>query len=350
MNVIPPITVNDANLVTNVPETAPAAYNAGTTYGLGDKVSVAGALGLLTVYESLQVGNIGHTPASSPTWWEDCGETYQVYSGAATYAAQERVIDPTTHTAWESLVAGNTGNALSMTDKWFPLGATNTYAMFDLFRNTATVSPRAINVEVTPGARVNSFYLSVLATEVNVVVTSSGMPVYTKTYDLLSRVVLSHYDYWYAPFVLQPSIIEFDLPPFSNAVVSIEIINTTGPAECSACVLGSFVNIGKVEYNAESDTLNFSTVERDFAGNVSKMVPLRNVPRTQQTLFLHKDFVNRARALRDSLGGIPAVWAGLTDDEDGYFESLLIVGFYKRFGINLKHHTMAEISLELEEI
>jgi hypothetical protein len=46
-----------------VAPTAPA-YAAGTTYALDAYVTSAGI-----VYRSLQAGNIGHTPASSPTYW-----------------------------------------------------------------------------------------------------------------------------------------------------------------------------------------------------------------------------------------------------------------------------------------
>ena len=43
---------------------APAAYAAGTTYAQGDHVSSGGVN-----YYSLVNGNVGHTPASSPTYW-----------------------------------------------------------------------------------------------------------------------------------------------------------------------------------------------------------------------------------------------------------------------------------------
>lgn len=41
------------------------AYAAGTTYAQGDEATDAGVL-----YISLQSSNTGHTPASSPTWWQ----------------------------------------------------------------------------------------------------------------------------------------------------------------------------------------------------------------------------------------------------------------------------------------
>jgi len=72
---------------------------------------------------------------------------------------------------------------------------------------------------------------------------------------------------------------------------------------------------------------------------------------TTNPIYADKSSVNRIRAVRDALNGKPAVWSGLDDNtEDGYFEMLLILGFYKKFSINAAHHEQAEVQLELEEI
>jgi len=46
-------------------------YSALTNYGIGAKVKSA-----TFAYVSLVAGNLGHTPASSPTYWRPCNETY----------------------------------------------------------------------------------------------------------------------------------------------------------------------------------------------------------------------------------------------------------------------------------
>ncbi|KRB73439.1 hypothetical protein [Noviherbaspirillum sp. Root189] len=352
MNVIPPLAITDARLTSSTAvETAPAAYASGTTYAAGTTASVAGSAGLITVYKSLQNGNVGHTPASSPTWWSSLGETYQVYSGAATYAEGDRVIDTTNHLVYESLAASNTGNALTKEDKWQKIGPTNKFAMFDILRNTATVQPGSITAVVTPGVRADSIGFSGLVGNSAVVtVTSDGVDVYTHTEDLNTREVADWYDYFFRPFSTKKAFALFDLPPYTNAVITVQISATSGNAECGACVLGSCEYIGDVQYDAESDVLNFSTVTRNFDGSTSAMVQRRNVPKTVQAIWLEKSRVNRVRALRDALNGVPAYWAGLSDSGDGYFEALLILGFYKRFSINLKHTQRAVVSLELEEI
>lgn len=60
---------------------ATASYAGGTTYALGAVVRYNTRL-----YESLQAGNTGHQPDSSPTWWLDTGadNTYAMFDRAST--------------------------------------------------------------------------------------------------------------------------------------------------------------------------------------------------------------------------------------------------------------------------
>ena len=61
-----PMALGPAQLVsTNVPENEHAAWSAGATYALGDRVIRASA-----IYESAQAGNIGHDPIDAgDAWW-----------------------------------------------------------------------------------------------------------------------------------------------------------------------------------------------------------------------------------------------------------------------------------------
>lgn len=352
MKVIPPLAITDARMTSStVPEVAPAAYNGATAYGLNDTVSVAGAAGLQTVYKSLQAANTGHAPASSPLWWVSLGETYQGYSGADTYALGDMVIDATAHLVYESLAAGNVGNALSDAAKWLEIGPTNRWAMFDTLRNTASQVPSSMTIVLTPGQRIDSLaLLGVLASSVTITMTSGDVPVYSRTVSMILREVADWYDYFFRAFSVQPSLALFDLPPITVGVITITLTAAAGNVACGACVIGQSEYIGEVQYEAENDVLNFSTVTRDFAGGVSTMVQRRNVPKTIQSIFVEKRRVNRIRQLRDTVGAVPAVWAGLDNSTHDYFEAVLILGFYKRFSINLRYPDYAVIGLELEEI
>src|SRR6185436_13148020 len=104
MEIIRPAPINDSTLVSSsVPETTPAAYAGGTTYALGDTVSVFTGTAAV-VYRSLQNANTGHTPASSPTWWQEIGTSYATYAGGTTYGLDDIVVSAT-HREYQSLQA-----------------------------------------------------------------------------------------------------------------------------------------------------------------------------------------------------------------------------------------------------
>jgi hypothetical protein len=125
--VMQPFVVTDAMLVSsNLYETAPAAYAVGTTYALGAYAAVSGLLGEMLIYKSLQAGNIGNTPASSPTWWVYSSSTYGNYIGInfGVYNIGYRVVDPQTHNIYENLVANNSTHPLdpSTNPTWSAIG------------------------------------------------------------------------------------------------------------------------------------------------------------------------------------------------------------------------------------
>lgn len=283
----------------------------------------------------------------------DTGET--LWSGAAVaYVVGDLRIRPTTHRVYECLVA-HTSAASPLpennTMQWLEIGPTNKWAMFDTLRNTATVKASTLTVVLTPGQRVDSLaLLGMVADTIAVSMTSGATTVYSHTENLNYRDVADWYDYFFRPYSRKPSIALFDLPPYTGGVITVTLTTSAGNIECGACVIGSAEFIGDVQYEAESDVLNFSTVTRDFAGGTAAIVQRRNVPKTLQSIVLEKSRVNRVRALRDAIPAIPSVWAGLSNSSDGYFEAMLILGFYKRFSINMRHPNHAVISLELEEI
>ncbi len=283
----------------------------------------------------------------------DAGET--AWSGSSVaYLVGDQRIRTTTHRIYECVV-DHTSAASPVPEnnptQWIEVGPTNKWAMFDTLRNTATVKASTLTAVITPGRRVDALaLLAVQADTVTVSMTSDAVEVYSRTEDLVYREVADWYDYFFAPFLNRPSVALFDLPPYTSGVITVTLAAATGNVECGACVVGAAEYIGEVQYEAESDVLNFSTVNRDSFGGISAIVQRRNVPRTIQSIFVDKSRVNRVRTLRDDLAATPAVWAGLSNSSDGYFEAVLILGFYKRFSINLRHPEHAVISLELEEI
>ncbi len=351
MRVVPALTITAAMLSSTVIETTPAVYVGGTTYALAALVYVGTIGQALAVYESLQNGNAGHTPASSPTWWKSRGNVYAEYAGGTTYGLGDTVQVAATHMVYSSLIAGNAGNAVTDATKWFPVGKTNKWAEFDLTSDAQTTVPTTMTRVITPGVRVNSLYLGrMVANQAVISVTSvlGGGTVFSETVDLNTRSTTRAYEYCFGTFSTREKLIRFNLPPYVDAVITVTLNATTGNVSCGAFAIGNYEYIGAAQYGADADDLNFSEINRDFAGNIATMTQRRTVPQNSFKLKVDKIKLDRIRAAKKLLNGIPAVWSGLDDDTDGYFDALLNAGFYRRFSINAELPTQAEISLEIE--
>lgn len=348
MRVIPPVTITDAMFTssTAAEPLAPSAYNAGTTYAIGTFVYVAADH---SIYQSLQSSNTGNTPNLSPLYWEFVCHQEPAYAGGTTYAAGDTV--SYLHRQYESLQGSNTGNnPLLSPAYWEDVGPTNKWAMLDVLRNTKTVCASPLTTVITPGVRVNSLaLLGLRADSVTVTVTSGGPTVYTYTEDLTARAISNWYDYFFATFDYQQSLILDDLPPYTDAIITVALTISSGNVKCGAQIIGNYVDLGTAELGADSDALNFSTVDRDEFGNAT-MVQRRSVPKVNVTSVADSSEINKIRAVKDLLNASPGVWYALDDSDHPYAEALTILGFYRAFRIRMPYPQNARIELELEEV
>jgi hypothetical protein len=222
--------------------------------------------------------------------------------------------------------------------------------MFDTLRNTATVGASPLTVVIAPGVRVDTLaVLAVSADTVRVQMTSSGVSVYDETADLITRTAFNWYDWFFKSFMLTNASLFQDIPPYSNGVITVTFTKATGTVYCGALCVGTKQDLGTTQRSPVNDALNFSTVERDFDGT-AVLIQRRTVPKTTQTTLADSSSINDIIAVRSLLNAVPAVWAGLTDDTEDYFPSLLILGIYKQFSIALTSASKATITLELEEV
>jgi len=353
MQVIPPLTITDAMFTSStVDETVAATYNAGTTYDTGDRAGAAPVYGSAqTVWESLQDSNTGNTQEEG-VWWTNKGTVYPVYNSGSSCDTGGIVTDTTNHWLYTSLVDGNTGNPLTDTTKWEFSGPSNKWALFYYTRNKQTTVPLTFTVVFAPGVRVNSLALArIVADSYTLTVTSSdyGGTIYSSSGSLYSRETLTWYDYFFGEFDTQQSLAFFDIPPYADAIFTLTLTAASGNVSLGACVIGNFVYLGEALLSAVSDVINFSSVTRTSDGEAT-MSPVRNIPKTNQIVYCDKSRVNKVRAVREELNGLPAFWFGVNDDTDGYFESLAMLGYYRTFSINIDMPEKAAINLEVEEI
>lgn len=277
------------------------------------------------------------------------GET--VYSVSTSYALGARVISTTTHRTYESLVASNLGHPLTDLTKWADVGPTNRYAMFDDYRNTATVQADGISFTITPGQRVDTLALlnlTALSCDIVIKAGSPAVEVYNRHIPLASRNVASWSQYFFTSFTLSTEIFQFDIPPYSDNEIHITL-NGGGDVKIGAAILGMGEYMGVTKLPVTDGALNFSKIDRNDFGDV-QLIPRRSVPTTEVTVFVDKAAVPRLRKLRDAINARPVLWVGEDDPNDAYFNSLLRFGVYKNFTIEIDQPDFATTQLSIEDL
>jgi hypothetical protein len=277
------------------------------------------------------------------------GET--LWNPATSYAAPTRVYRAETHKIYESSsVVGTIDSVVpelsiyTTAPKWVEVSSTNKYAMFDTLRNVKSYATNSIVVVLKPTQRIDALALLGLENVSRITVTTSyGTVPATTIVDKDNSYTVNGTTSYYA------SCITLDIPPYYNVTITITLTGT-GTIKCGNIVAGIYQNIGIIQKGIAADAVNFSTVERDLYGNAT-LIQRRNIPKISATLIADKSIINKVGRLREYLNAKPAVWSGLDQSvSDTYYESLLILGFYKTFTINIDNPIAITINLELEEI
>ena len=157
MIVFRPLEITNTNLIsTSLFETSAITWSAGDTYSIDTYVSVVGTLGELLIYKSLQNGNIGNIPSSSPTWWVYSSSIYEQFDQGKAYPFGYQVYDSATKGLYKSVTENNINVLDPLTNvPWFQIGtntstlpsewdAATTYNIGDRVLLTLTVPPTAV--------------------------------------------------------------------------------------------------------------------------------------------------------------------------------------------------------------
>lgn len=347
MKIIRPAVIGDAALVSSsVPETAPAAWVAGTTYGLGVLVSIfAGTVA--TVYESLAAGNVGNAPATSPAWWRFVSTTYAAYNAATTYGLKERVIDPVSHRTYESLQAANAGHTPAVSPTWWiDIGPTNRWAMFDAYNQTLTQRTSSIEVTLAPTGLVNALaLLNIEAASVNVIVTDAvAGQVYNRTFELIStsNVGADFYAWAFEPIIRRSDLHVEGLPAYLNPTIKVTISFSNSTAKIGNLVAGMQRELGTTVMGAGFGIIDHSRKEVDEFGNIDLVVRSYRKVGTFEVVVA-REMVDEVGRLLASYRAEPTVYVGT-----GEYSSSIYYGFFRDFRLNVEHYIQSKLTLEIE--
>lgn len=295
LTVVKPTVITPAMLVSsNVPETDYAEWASGTTYAKDARVIVAAQH---KVYQSLEAGNIGNTPASSPT-------------------------------------------------KWIEVGPTNRWKAFDKSVSSQTAQTTSISYRLTVGKAVTHIAALNLtgATSMRVRVddTTYGV-VYDKTISLANVPLETGWWAWFFGERRAPTQAIFaDLPSFPAADVLIDLDGSSALA-VGVILLGQprTFSMG-VRMGARVGIQDYSRKERNEFGDVMLM-ERAFAKRANFSMLLRAGEVDAMQKFLSEVRATPCLWVGSTR-----YESTTVYGFYKSFDIAISYFDYSDCDLDIE--
>lgn len=274
------------------PEAGYSTYAAGTSYALG-----ANTIYNHKIYESLQAANVGHTPATSPTWWLDCGYD-------------------------------------------------NRWKMFDSVVGSQTVQAESITVTITPGLIDSIAFLDLEAATIDLVMTDpvEGI-VYSESIDLVEKsFIVDAYTYFFEPIITDDSVVLLGVPAYGNASIEITISNPGSVAKCGSLVVGTQKDVGCTQQNPTISINDYSKKDVDEYGNYS-IIERTFSKRMSCETWISNSAVDGLHKELAKYRATPVVWVGTND---GSFSSMIVYGFYKSFSIAIAYPDYSIVSLEIE--
>jgi len=347
--------ITDAMLTSSsVPETAPAAYAGGTTYAMAAQASTGTAGQVLTVYQSLQASNTGHTPSSSPTWWANIGTTYSVWA-SGTWATGDMVIVVATHSVYQRTTVSPGASAVSpgsdTTGMWIRISTTNRWAMFDMLSATGTTVVSPLTLVLAPG-RMSGLALLGIEDGGNVTLSmvSGATTVYSPAVVTLDNAVIASLDdYFFSLFDLQTSVFDLGIPTYTDGVLTITV--TGGSAfVVGKCVVGTAVPVGITEEGPRVRDKSFSVTVRNDFGDLTDITKRKSIPLVSQTVMVEKASLRSARDAFKAARTCPCVFIGLNDASDDFADLVNFLGICTDVEAVPKNSGLCPINAEIEGI
>lgn len=274
---------------------------------------------------------------------------YAAWNSATAYTVGTRVILVSTHKIYECLVLNTnfnpSTNLTGVTPKWMEISSTNKWKMFDAGWGSQTTIATPLTLTLTPATIVNSLaLLNVAATSITVNMTSSGVNVYSNTRVMFgAEEIIDWYGYFFEAITYKSDLVLTDLPPYSNGIITVSIINTGSTAKCGNCVIGSFYDIGDTQYGASAGIVDYSVKTTDTFGNTT-VVKRNYAKRMNSNLMINNAIVDDVVNLLGSYRATPLVWVGAESN----YTSLIVYGFYKDFDVNIAYPDYSSCSLTIE--
>lgn len=266
MRIIESVTVTPAMMISSsVPENDYPAWSSATTYGLGDRVIHDHA-----IWESVQPANHNHDPTTDTTnaWWIK-------FSATNRWRAFDGQLQPPTS------YAGDITYTIALN------ADIDSVAMFGLVGATARIQverPVWSPADIFPNA---GFWAGPFSNA-----PATSVIDYDQTTQLAGdRIINGWWDYFFAPFSIQPSLVQNDIPGFLGSKLTVTI-SGSGTQSVGEIIIGVNTRLGDTLVDTALGFRDFSVKERNEWG--AWQVVKRGYSKTVEYRFsLTRDDVGR---------------------------------------------------------
>lgn len=294
MKIVRPHAITPGALVhSSIAEDDHPVYSAGATYAQGDLVIVDHQR-----FESLQSGNVGHPPASSPAWW-------------------------------------------------LPLGATNRWAMFDDRIGSQSMAAGEITVKIAVTGRADVVALLNISGLMVRVVAEDAIDgvIYDRTMSLASDSgIADWYSYFFEPIERATSLVLSDLPLYSGVTLTVTLSAPSGNVALGVLLVGQSKDIGETQYGVKLGIHDYSLKSRDEWGSAT-IVPRDYSSTGSFTVEVENHLVDRLHSLLAGYRATPILWIG-----SDRFSSTYLYGFFTNFSILISYFSLSVCTIEIESL
>jgi hypothetical protein len=243
---------------------------------------------------------------------------YAAWATGTTYALGARVLKAGTHRVFESAVEGNLGNdPTGDSGKWFDIGPTNRWAMFDESLGTSTTATGTIKVSVAAGTVSALALLDVVGSTVRAQATG---------YDRTATVGSG-------------AIAFLDVP--ANAGTISVTITGSGSVSVGTLLVGKLVGLGVTEASPTAGITDYSRKEIDDFGAVT-IVSRAWAKRMTANALIRSDAIDAVVSRITAVRARPALWIGQSG-----IDSLTLYGFFKDFSVEVGD-LVSKLSVSIE--
>lgn len=267
------------------------------------------------------------------------------WNAATTYAVGDRVLRATTHAVYERLVAGTTAGAPEADAvNWVRVGPSNRWAMFDGAVGTYSAAPSSISFTIAPGTVRGLALLDLDIEGATVTMSVGGRTIYTRSFQPIQTQedCDNWYDYFFEAVQRRSALILDDLPPYSDGQITITLTGSAAGISIGSCVVGPVYRLGDVLAAPRIGITDYSKKDTDEFGTTS--VAQRGYARRMSAdVVLPSSNVDVATARLARVRAKPVVWVA-----SRLFDSLIVYGWLKDWSVSIPGLINSTCSLEVE--